>query len=241
MNVADLLVPHDLSPLSDRALAVLAERRVTAQRVHVVHVLPRVDRAHPGLVWSRDEDEPRRLHALRTLRERLANGPFARATLHVLVGDPATRIVAVADEVGADLVALASHSRKGLGRVFFGSVAEHVARFAHCAVMILPAAAVADVPAPAPALHAPDRPPAPVAVADDVDAVAVEVCRLVERNQGFLCALRIALPPSSDRVVWEDLLTRRLAAAGIEFVDVAFTTADGGRAEILAARFEPRA
>jgi nucleotide-binding universal stress UspA family protein len=238
MNVADLLVPHDLTALSDRALALMAERGITGQRLHLVHALRRIDRSHPALIWSRDEDEPRRAHALRLLRERVAGGPWARATLHVVVGDPATRIVAVADEVGADLVALASHSRKGLGRVLLGSVAEHVARFAHCAVLVLPAVAVADVPVPAPPHPGGPRGAAPVAVADDVDALAVEVCQLVTERTGYLSALRIALPAAADASGWEDALGRRLAAAGIEFVDLAFTTSDGSCAQILAARFE---
>jgi hypothetical protein len=64
------------------------------------------------------------------------------------------------------------------------------------------------------------------------------VCDLVESHAGFLTALRIGLPEDCDVRTWEEALVRRLGAAGIEFVDLAFTRTDGGSAEILAWRFE---
>ena len=46
----------------------------------------------------------------------------------VRIGDPATEIVAAAQEIGADLIAMTTHGRSGLGRLLFGSVAEAVLR-----------------------------------------------------------------------------------------------------------------
>ena len=142
----------------------------------------------------------------------------------------------MAAEIGADLVALASHSRRGLGRVLLGSVAEHVARFAPCAVLILPAVSVAQA-APRRA-SLPELTNVDTNLEDQVDALAVRVCELVESRTGFLSALLIGLPDHSDAGDWEDALVRRLGAAGIQFVDLAFTRTDSGSAEILAARFE---
>ena len=45
-------------------------------------------------------------------------------------GDPVTEIVAAAKAAGADLIAMTTHGRSGLGRLLFGSVAEAVLR--HC-------------------------------------------------------------------------------------------------------------
>jgi nucleotide-binding universal stress UspA family protein len=72
-----------------------------------------------------------------------------RAELHALVegiknvsvetrlleGEPASSIVDLARDVGADLIVIGSHGRTGLSRVLMGSVAEHVVRKAGCPVL----------------------------------------------------------------------------------------------------------
>ena len=52
-------------------------------------------------------------------------------------GHPAEEIVKGAAEIDADLILLSTHGRTGLGRMFFGSVAEHVTRYATCPVLIV--------------------------------------------------------------------------------------------------------
>jgi nucleotide-binding universal stress UspA family protein len=51
-----------------------------------------------------------------------------RTQVQVRIGDPAAEIRAGATEVGADLIAMTTHGRSGLGRLLFGSVAEAVLR-----------------------------------------------------------------------------------------------------------------
>ncbi|MBI3030639.1 MAG: universal stress protein [Candidatus Rokubacteria bacterium] len=51
-----------------------------------------------------------------------------RAGARVRVGDPATEIIAAAKEINADMIAMTTHGRSGLGRLLFGSVAEAVLR-----------------------------------------------------------------------------------------------------------------
>ena len=46
--------------------------------------------------------------------------------LVVRTGDPAATIVAVAEELGVDLIVMATHSSRDLTRLIFGSVAERV-------------------------------------------------------------------------------------------------------------------
>jgi universal stress protein A len=53
------------------------------------------------------------------------------------VGDAAKRILETADEVGAELIVMATHGRTGLSHFFLGSVAEQVVREASCPVLTL--------------------------------------------------------------------------------------------------------
>jgi nucleotide-binding universal stress UspA family protein len=58
-----------------------------------------------------------------------------RAERRLEVGDPATEILRVADELSADLIVMGTHGRTGLGRLLMGSVAEQVVRRAACPVL----------------------------------------------------------------------------------------------------------
>jgi nucleotide-binding universal stress UspA family protein len=64
-------------------------------------------------------------------------------------GRPDLQIVETAREIGADLIAMSTHGRSGLGRLLFGSVAEQVLRQAEVPVfMMRQTAARAPVAAP---------------------------------------------------------------------------------------------
>ena len=56
---------------------------------------------------------------------------------HAIRADPATAIVRVAKEVGADLVVVGNKGMKGAKRFLLGSVPNKVAHSAPCAVLIL--------------------------------------------------------------------------------------------------------
>ncbi|HEY9898753.1 MAG TPA: universal stress protein [Pantanalinema sp.] len=56
----------------------------------------------------------------------------------VRTGEPASTIVAIAKEIGADLIVLGSNARKGAERLLHGSVAESVLMHAPCGVLIYP-------------------------------------------------------------------------------------------------------
>jgi len=53
------------------------------------------------------------------------------------VGDAATEILQVADELKVDLIVMGTHGRTGLGRMLMGSVAESVLRQACCPVLMV--------------------------------------------------------------------------------------------------------
>lgn len=60
-----------------------------------------------------------------------------RAHTEVRRGDPVTEITEAARLVGADLIAMTTHGRSGLGRLLFGSVAEAVLRQAEIPVFLM--------------------------------------------------------------------------------------------------------
>ena len=60
-----------------------------------------------------------------------------RVRTHVRRGEPVEEIVDCAREVDADLIAMTTHGRSGLGRWLFGSVAEAVLREAEIPVFLM--------------------------------------------------------------------------------------------------------
>jgi nucleotide-binding universal stress UspA family protein len=66
--------------------------------------------------------------------------PGVRVHSIVKQGVPARQIVAAAREIDADVIAMATHSRRGLGRLMFGSVAEAVLHESNLPVILIRAA-----------------------------------------------------------------------------------------------------
>lgn len=72
--------------------------------------------------------------------ERLAGTARAagvEADIVVAEGDVHDEIVKKAEEAKAGLIVMGTHGRRGLNRLLLGSVAESVARRAHCAVLLV--------------------------------------------------------------------------------------------------------
>jgi len=61
-------------------------------------------------------------------------------------GIPAEALLGYATSHGIDLVVLATHGRGGFNRLVLGSVAERLLRLAPIPILMVPAAAVAEVP-----------------------------------------------------------------------------------------------
>lgn len=72
--------------------------------------------------------------SISTLKEHMASCPVSGA---ILTGDVRKSILDEAKSWGADLIVLGSHGRKGLSKLFLGSVAEGVAGHADCSVEII--------------------------------------------------------------------------------------------------------
>jgi len=132
-----ILVPIDFSTCSERALDyafTLAEKLDAT-----VSLVTAVGAEHPGLGPTLSDP------AVATIRrdriaglEKLVGGRSALAkvgTLEVVFGDARDMILRTAAELGADMIVMGTHGRRGIPRLVLGSVAEEVVRRATCPVV----------------------------------------------------------------------------------------------------------
>jgi nucleotide-binding universal stress UspA family protein len=141
---AVMLVAIDFSPASRRALAWALDHALYAPcHLHTVHVVDRrwrladlradLDALRAELVDVHDT-------AVAELAPLIAAGDRGKVGSlheHVALGDPATEIVALAGELGADLVVVGNHGGDAVRRMFTGSVAHKVVRDAPCPVVVV--------------------------------------------------------------------------------------------------------
>lgn len=139
-----IVVAYDFSELAKRALEQALELCVGAAEVHVLSVgtpqgeLLKLPEQEP--VLQADASELLRMAVGRDVEDYVAaQGPLGleRIAVYASEGHPAEQIVALADEIDADLIVLGTHGRTGLERVMLGSVAEAVIRRAPCGVFVI--------------------------------------------------------------------------------------------------------
>jgi nucleotide-binding universal stress UspA family protein len=109
-------------------------------RLHIIHVIDPtlLASAAGGGGWTAmlpSLQEAARAIVGQTVHEaEAARIPY---TVNVIQGfDVATGIVEEAEAVGADIIVVGSHGRKGVARALMGSVAERVVRSATCPVLV---------------------------------------------------------------------------------------------------------
>jgi nucleotide-binding universal stress UspA family protein len=123
--------------LAAQTAADLASK--TGSELHVVHVLvlPPETLHDPFGTAAREEFEKRGRARLDELVGRLeaAGGRVTQA--HLRMGGAAEETVALAEDIGAGLIAMGSRGHGGIRRALMGSVSESVVRHAHCPVMII--------------------------------------------------------------------------------------------------------
>lgn len=132
-----VVVPVDFSDESIAALDTALDMVAAPTAIRVLHVLPTIDPAEPGVIWSTIDNAVREHHALDALHERLADPKYQGLTTKIAFGDPGHEIADYAKGIKAELIVLPSHGRTGLRRWLIGSVAEKVVRLAHCPVTVL--------------------------------------------------------------------------------------------------------
>lgn len=135
MNAKKIVFPTDFSTASDAGLSIAtALCRDTGATLIVVHVEePPIAYGGGELYYGLPEpDHP----ALATMLQAVVPTDSQVSCEHRLVmGDPATEIVKVADDEQADMIVIGTHGRTGLSRLLMGSVAEQVVRRAKCPVL----------------------------------------------------------------------------------------------------------
>lgn len=130
-----LLVPIDLSPISDRVLARVARLPLASEAtITVLHVVP------AGLTVREQQKAVREAkEALRAevshLAKSLATGVSVLPV--VAVGSPATEIAARAEAASAELIIMGRCGRRPVRDAFLGSTAERVVRRARTPVLVV--------------------------------------------------------------------------------------------------------
>lgn len=137
-----VVVPLDGSPVAEAIIPFILEiagpldLEVVLLRV-VPPLVPQVVESSRHVVF--EDVERRRVDAeeyLAPLAVELRD-KAVRVRTEVRRGEPAIEIVAGAREAGADLIAMTTHGRSGLGRLLFGSVAESVLRHGEFPVFLM--------------------------------------------------------------------------------------------------------
>ena len=132
-----VVVPIDFSDVSFAALKTATEVTDDASRIDLVHVLPHLEPADPGVIWQAIDDAGRAQHAQEALEKELADRQLSVGRIVIRFGDAGHEIAAYAEQASSGLIVLPSHGRSGLERLLIGSVAERVVRLAHCPVLVL--------------------------------------------------------------------------------------------------------
>ena len=140
-----ILIATDFSDLAGEAFmeALSLARRNPYAELHVAAV---VDKGSQRIVPVEDR-RTSMVQITDHLRERLiaetermlGPDPTRRVptTVHIRVGKIAEQIAGLAGEIGADLVVVGTHGRRGVRHLLLGSVAERTVRLAPCAVLVV--------------------------------------------------------------------------------------------------------
>jgi len=136
-----IVVPLDASPVAESVLPVVADlARAGGASIRLLRVEPLPNNCvdSDGRVVAYADQEMARLEAegldyLKTVAARLGGIPIESC---VRFGDPLTEILKEAGAFDADLIAVTTAGRSGLGRTVLGSVAERVFRKAETPVLL---------------------------------------------------------------------------------------------------------
>jgi nucleotide-binding universal stress UspA family protein len=131
-----ILCPIDFDENSLKAMTLAG--RLAAQNhaeLYLLHVCPAAFVPLGGVVTDRAMEEE-------SAKRRIAE--IAGQNLHcihyeiiVTIGEPAERVIAVQTGLEIDLIAMGTHGRRAVPRLFLGSVAERVVREATCPVITI--------------------------------------------------------------------------------------------------------
>ncbi|HTW88460.1 MAG TPA: CBS domain-containing protein [Candidatus Binataceae bacterium] len=140
-----ILCPLDFDDNSLAALDVAANlARYADGVVYVMHVVPMIipPTGTPIYVDLYKEQEQVAREKLKETGDKILSG--VKHELLVYTGEPPASILGTQRRIGADLIVMATHGRKGFSRIVLGSVAEIVMREALCPVLTIRNTTAAD-------------------------------------------------------------------------------------------------
>lgn len=137
LELRKILVPVDFSECTEKALQyALAFARQFGAELTLLHVMEPayVPASEMGILADAgsDEDAEGWLHSLRRRLD-----PEIRCQTLLRKGGAQSEIIAVAKELGSDLIILSTHGRTGLERLLLGSTAEKIVRHAGCPLLVV--------------------------------------------------------------------------------------------------------
>jgi nucleotide-binding universal stress UspA family protein len=141
--IENVLVPVDFSRHSEHAVDHAREFcRAYQARMHLLHVFeqPVTPEVYVGVTGAPSDFslvESSLREALRGVATRA--GAEVQTQIHVREGRAVSGILAAAEEIGADLIVIATHGLGGLTHVMLGSVTDKVLRRAACPVLTVKA------------------------------------------------------------------------------------------------------
>jgi nucleotide-binding universal stress UspA family protein len=137
-----IVVGTDFSDPSMPVLAAAAdEQRRTGASVYAVHCVPPASfmpigdpaaGVMPAVAWEEIEE------AMRHKLEECSREAGLRAAPQIVALSASDGLVQIAKDLSADMVIVGTHGRKGVARLAFGSVAQHVVDHAPCPVLVVP-------------------------------------------------------------------------------------------------------
>lgn len=149
--IKTILCPIDFDENSIEALDAAAQMaRESDAALEVLHVVPLI--IQPGgtpiyvdVYTAQEQESQAKLVAL--ARTHLAG---VKCELRTTVAEPAAAILHAQKTVGADVIVMSTHGRRGLAHFILGSVAERVVREAQCPVITIRGHYAAHQPAATP-------------------------------------------------------------------------------------------
>jgi len=148
--ITKIVVPLDGSQLADRVLPYVTQiAGVTGAKVVLMTSITPVNVWQPSRLLKGAKEEKVATEYLEGPRVLLAQHGID-ASIYVDVGRPASRIVKFAANQGADLIAMTTHGRSGIGRFWLGSIATGVLNQSHLPLLLVRPSEDRDAPVASP-------------------------------------------------------------------------------------------
>jgi len=139
-----VVIAYDFTPSAEQALARAVEVAARAPQ-HVLHIVAALEQQLHASYGDAETIQ-------KLIMENVSKAFSGRETaaevqffVHARIGKPAAEILALASEVGADLIFIGSHGKTGVERLLLGSVSERVVREAKCPVLVARPKTYADI------------------------------------------------------------------------------------------------